>query len=134
MSVGAVPGAVKISKTGAWCEANQCSGSKLAREPIPRYPNFRSKRVIHEIYIDENELFIKARYVTPWSVIRSRYSSRDDSRLLGYGQLLTPTKGASFQGNLKWKERDWFVGDVRELSDKATTFKDYIPRNSSTSL
>uniref|UniRef100_A0AC35G282 Photosystem I assembly protein Ycf4 n=1 Tax=Panagrolaimus sp. PS1159 TaxID=55785 RepID=A0AC35G282_9BILA len=74
------------------------------------FPNLRkSTRIVHEICIDVDEIFIKARYVTPWGVIRSRYSAKDDVHLLGSGILLSSSSGKSYnkKENLIWKEKDW---------------------------
>uniref|UniRef100_A0A7E4V6N5 BPH_2 domain-containing protein n=1 Tax=Panagrellus redivivus TaxID=6233 RepID=A0A7E4V6N5_PANRE len=64
---------------------------------------WRPRRTVYEIYIDADTVFAKARFITAWGVIRSRYCAVEDLKLPGCGALLSQSSAKLLKGrSLKW--------------------------------
>ncbi|KAE9547395.1 hypothetical protein FO519_009391 [Halicephalobus sp. NKZ332] len=65
------------------------------------------ERVISEIFVDSEQLYVKAKYLTPWGVLRFRFATADSVMLTNYVRLDGSDSETFDETHLLWRETGW---------------------------
>lgn len=63
--------------------------------------------MISEISVDTEQLYVKAKYLTPWGVLRYRFATADSVMLTNYVRLNGKESETFDETHLLWQETGW---------------------------